>query len=313
MNTDIELSREVNGSVLPTAATVPTFALALFASATLLFWVQPLIAKMFLPLLGGAPAVWNTCVVFFQVLLMSGYAYALLLSHRLSLRSQAIIHTLLLLAAALVLPFALSNRVLVALQREHSPILWLLSTLLVTAGPPFLLLSATAPLLQRWFSQTTHRSARDPYFLYAVSNAGSMLALLAFPFVLEPAFSAHTQSIIWAVSYAVFIVVFVLCAVLVNMRTAITTPAEESVNKIVDLIEPAQRLRWILLALVPSSLMLGVTTYIAIDVASVPMIWIVPLALYLLSFILAFGKKQNCQAIDCLILIAGGARLSQRF
>src|SRR5215510_2562548 len=192
MNIDVELDR-VNPTAARATALAPVFALALFTSAALLFWVQPLVAKMLLPLLGGAASVWNTCMVFFQALLLAGYAYALLLSQRFSLRNQAILHAILLLAAGLVLPFALSNRVLASLPTQTSPIGWLLSTLLVTVGPPFLLLSATAPLLQRWFSHSEHKSAADPYFLYAVSNAGSLLSLLAFPFLLEPLLTIKTQ------------------------------------------------------------------------------------------------------------------------
>ncbi|HEX6715590.1 MAG TPA: fused MFS/spermidine synthase [Pyrinomonadaceae bacterium] len=291
MNVDVELQR-VNTRALPATVLAPVFALALFTSAALLFWVQPLVAKMLLPLLGGVPSVWNTCMVFFQALLLAGYAYALLLSQRVSLRNQAIIHALLLLAAGLVLPFALSNRALASLPTQSSPIPWLLTTLLITVGPPFLLLSATAPLLQRWFSHSTHKSARDPYFLYAVSNAGSMLALLAFPFLLEPSFPIRTQSWIWSIGYAVLVTLVIMCAVLLNARKAVTSPAGDTVEQPVVTIESRQRFEWVVLAFVPSSLMLGVTTYIATDVASVPLIWIIPLALYLLTFIIAFGKKQ---------------------
>ncbi|HEX6284187.1 MAG TPA: hypothetical protein VFZ71_04905, partial [Pyrinomonadaceae bacterium] len=291
MNTEMELDR-ANGRTAVATAIVPVFALAIFTSAVLLFWVQPLIAKMLLPLLGGAPSVWNTCMLFFQALLLAGYAYALLLSQRLSLRNQAIVHAVLLLVAALVLPFAISNRLLSWLPAQSTPIFWLLATLFVTVGPPFLLISATAPLLQRWFSHTNHKSARDPYFLYAISNAGSMLALLAFPFVFEPAFAVRTQSMIWAVSYAALVVFIVACGIVLNR-----TSAAPDVNLVVsdDAVEPvatATRVQWALLAFVPSSLMLGVTTYIATDVASVPLIWIVPLALYLATFIIAFGRTQ---------------------
>jgi hypothetical protein len=291
MNIEVELDR-VNTRAVPATVLAPVFAAALFTSAGLLFWVQPLIAKMLLPLLGGAPSVWNTCMVFFQALLLAGYAYALLLSQKLSLRKQAIVHALFLLAAGLVLPFALSNRALASLPTQSSPIPWLLTTLLITVGPPFLLLSATAPLLQRWFSHSTHRSARDPYFLYAVSNAGSMLALLGFPFLLEPAFAIKTQSWIWAAGYAVLVVIVMTCAIVLNASRAATTPVMAHVDEPVVKIKPAQRFEWVLLAFVPSSLMLGVTTYIATDVASVPLIWIIPLALYLLTFILAFANKQ---------------------
>src|SRR5215213_4122137 len=290
MNPEIELDRVSTRAVHPTV--VPVFALALFTSAALLFWVQPLIAKMLLPLLGGVPSVWNTCMVFFQALLLAGYAYALLISQSLSLRNQAILHATLLLGAALVLPFALSNRVLSSLPTQTSPIVWLLTTLLVTVGPPFLLLSATAPLLQRWFSHTSHKSARDPYFLYAISNAGSMLALLAFPFFLEPTFAVQTQSVIWAAGYAGLVALIIACAILLNRRKTTTTHSEVAVGEAVAPVGAAKRLEWTLLAFVPTSLMLAVTTFIATDVASVPLIWIIPLALYLSTFILAFGKKQ---------------------
>lgn len=289
MNIDVEVDR-VNTPAVRATVLAPVFALALFTSAALLFWVQPLVAKMLLPLLGGAPAVWNTCMVFFQALLLAGYAYALLLSQRLSLRNQAVLHAVLLLAAGLVLPFTLSPRVLASVPTQSSPIGWLLLTLLVTVGPPFLLLSATAPLLQRWFSHSTHKAARDPYFLYAISNAGSMLALLGFPFLLEPAFAIRTQSWIWAVGYAVLVVLVISCAILLNGRKAVH--AEVAVDEPVVTVLPAQRFEWVLFAFVPSSLMLGVTTFIATDVASVPLIWIIPLALYLLTFIIAFGNKQ---------------------
>lgn len=291
MDIEVELNR-VNTTAARASALAPVFALALFTSAALIFWVQPLVAKMLLPLLGGAPAVWNTCMVFFQSLLLAGYAYALFVSQRLSLRNQAIVHAVLLLAAGLVLPFGLSERVLSSLPTQSSPILWLLTTLAITVGPPFLLLSATAPLLQRWFSHSTHKAARDPYFLYAVSNAGSMLALLGFPFLLEPAFAIRIQSVFWAVGYVALVVLIITCAILLNGRRATTDQNEVVVEQPEIKVETSQRFEWTMFAFVPSSLMLGVTTYIATDVASVPLIWIIPLALYLLTFIIAFGNKQ---------------------
>jgi hypothetical protein len=291
MNIEVGLDRVKTPAVRATVL-APVFALALFTSAALLFWVQPLVAKMLLPLLGGVPSVWNTCMVFFQALLLAGYAYALLLSQRFSLRNQAILHAILLLAAGFVLPFTLSNRVLASVPAQSSPIGWVLTTLLVTVGPPFLLLSATAPLLQRWFSHSIHKSARDPYFLYAVSNAGSMLALLGFPFLLEPLFAVRTQNWIWAVGYAVLVALVITCAILLNGRRSATSHHTVVEDQPVITIEPAQRFEWVLLAFVPSTLMLGVTTFIATDVASVPLIWIIPLALYLLTFILAFGNTQ---------------------
>src|SRR6201988_2665605 len=272
MDIDVELNR-VNSTAARASVLAPVFALALFTSAALLFWVQPLVAKMLLPLLGGAPSVWNTCMVFFQSLLLGGYAYALFVSQRLSLRNQAIVHAVLLLAAGLVLPFGLSERVLASLPTQSSPILWLLTTLAVTVGPPFLLLSATAPLLQRWFSHSTHKAARDPYFLYAVSKAGSMLALLGFPFLLEPAFAIRTQRVVWAAGYVVLVVLIITCAVLLNARRAVSDHSQVTVEQLNIKIETPQRLEWVRLAFVPASLMLGGTTFIATDGAAGPLIW----------------------------------------
>ena len=157
------------------------FAVTLFLSALLLFWVQPLAGKMVLPLLGGAPAVWNTCLLFFQAALLAGYGYVLASTRWLSARAQVLLHVALLLAAALALPVVISETRAAVPPDETHPASWLLKTLALTAGPPFFALSASAPLLQNWFSRTRDPSARDPYFLYAASNAGSLLALLAFP------------------------------------------------------------------------------------------------------------------------------------
>jgi hypothetical protein len=267
------------------------FAASLFTSAGLLFWVQPLIAKMLLPLLGGSPSVWNTCMVFFQALLLAGYAYALVVSRRLSFRNQAVLHISLLLAAGVFLPLTVSERMLNSLPTQANPTAWLLGILLFTVGPPFFVLSATAPLLQKWFSHSDHKSARDPYFLYAVSNAGSMLALLAFPFLLEPSLELRKQTRIWSVGYIVLIALITCCAVVLRARNANrpdTLPREECAER----VPPRQRFQWVMLAFIPSSLMLGVTTYISTDVASVPLIWIIPLALYLLTFVLAFANTQ---------------------
>jgi hypothetical protein len=162
---------------------------------------------------------------------------------------------------------------------------------LITVGPPFFVLSATAPLLQRWFSHSDHKSAADPYFLYAVSNAGSLLALLAFPLLLEPLLVIRSQSKIWAVGYAVLAVLIVCCAVVLKDRRS-NPVAEWSIEEASRPLTLRDRAQWIFWAFVPSSLMLGVTTFIATDVASVPLVWIIPLTLYLITFILAFSNKQ---------------------
>lgn len=275
----------------PLRATVGFFAAALFTSAYLLFWLQPLIGKMLLPLLGGAPAVWNTCMVFFQALLLAGYAYALFISQRFRLRNQALFHITLVLAAGLFLPFAIPDRMLSSLPTQGNPTFWLLAVLAITVGFPFFVLSATAPLLQRWFSHSSHTSAKDPYFLYAVSNAGSMLSLLAFPFILEPNLELRRQSVYWALGYVLLAALMGCCAILLKERSSIQADAQPLTDRL-EKLSMKQRLEWVILAFVPSSLMLGVTTYISTDVASVPLIWIIPLSLYLLTFILAFANKQ---------------------
>lgn len=160
------------------------FSAALFISALLLFSVQPLIAKMLLPYLGGSPAVWNTCMVFFQVMLLAGYLYAHVLPRKIGNRKHAIFHLVLLLTAALLLPIGVPEKAIALLPSASSAPIWLLTTLLTTVGLPFFILSTNAPLLQSWFSHTSDRRARDPYFLYAASNFGSLLALLSYPLLL---------------------------------------------------------------------------------------------------------------------------------
>src|SRR3954449_8991029 len=168
------------------------FAVTLFLSALLLFWVQPLAGKMVLPLLGGAPAVWNTCLLFFQAALLAGYGYVHASTRRLSTRAQVLLHVTLLLAAALALPVVI-NEARGGVPDGAHPAWWLLKTLALTAGPPFFALSASAPLLQTCSSRTRAPSARDPYFLYAASNAGSLLALLASPVLFEPTLTLGGQ------------------------------------------------------------------------------------------------------------------------
>ncbi len=269
--------------------TVAFFAGALFTSAGLLFWVQPLIAKMLLPLLGGAPSVWNTCMVFFQALLLAGYAYVLAIG-RFRVKTQILIHLPLLILAGTVLPFSISESLLTQLPSQTNPTLWLLKILAITVGFPFFVLSATAPLLQRWFSHSSHSSAKDPYFLYAVSNAGSMLSLLAFPFLLEPRWNLGTQTRYWAIGYVLLVVLIGLCALLIGGKQGVREWNYASTD--VERVPLITRMEWVSLALIPSSLMLGVTTHISTDVASMPLIWIIPLALYLLTFILAFANRQ---------------------
>ena len=311
------------------------YALTLFASASLLFWVQPMMAKMLLPLLGGTPAVWNTCMLFFQAMLLAGYAYALAVSKWLTLRGQVAVHALVLLSTALTFPILISAEAARSVPREGNPSLWLLWSLLTTVGLPFFAVSTNGPLLQKWFAETREASARDPYFLYAASNAGSLLALLSYPLLVEPRLTLGGQSRLWSLGYALLLVLLAACAFAALRRrqakravtelhaAAIETgeprdvepnpetnstgeDADAAVEVVhhddaevarleraeVETLSWRRRLRWVALAFVPSSLMLGVTTYLSTDIASLPLLWVVPLSLYLLTLVFAFARRQ---------------------
>ena len=272
------------------------YALTLFAGATLLFAMQPMVGKMILPLLGGTPAVWSTCMVFFQAALLGGYTYAHLSTARLRLSRQVLLHLILLAVPFVVLPLAVNPRLLRG--GEANPVLDVLTLLSLSVGLPFLVVSATAPLLQKWFTYTGHRAARDPYFLYAASNFGSMLALLGYPTLVEPRLHLQgsgwlTQTQLWTIGYAALAVLTGLCALALWWKPAAApTGAAEIAPEPPAAERPAwsRRLNWVALAFAPSSLLLGVTTYITTDLAAVPLLWVLPLAIYLLTFILAFGR-----------------------
>ncbi len=271
------------------------YAATLFLSALLLFLVQPMAGKMLLPKLGGTPAVWNTCMVFFQAMLLAGYGYAHVLSTRLSLRRQVAVHLAMLMLPLLLMPIRLAEGV--TPPPDANPIPWLLGNLFISLGLPFFVLSASAPLFQKWFSLAGGSSGRDPYYLYAASNAGSMLALIAYPTVVEPylplkATQFLSQSWMWGFAYGIWILLVAACGwdVLHIKPSPILVP--DSVSD--DMVERApsgrRQLKWIALAFVPSSLMLAVTTYLTLDIAALPLLWVIPLALYLLSFILVFAR-----------------------
>ena len=265
----------------------------LFLSAALSFAVQPMIGKMVLPLLGGVPAVWNTCMVFFQATLLLGYAYAHWSTRWMGSRYHALTHLSLMLLPAAVLPITISQRMISSVPVDTNPIPWLLGFLAVTAGLPLLVVSATAPLLQKWFTSTTHRDADNPYFLYAASNAGSLLGLLGYPILIEPRLRLAQQSRFWAIGYGILVVLVLCCAVTMWRRRATAAKPDSASNDLGSTppIAWQRRLRWMLLAFVPSSLMLGVTTYITTDVAPIPLLWVAPLGLYLLTFILVFARR----------------------
>lgn len=274
-----------------TSSAIPVMAFAgtLFLSALLMFILQPLFGKILLPLLGGTPAVWNTCMVFYQTLLFLGYWYAHQLSTRLNSSRQIQIHTVLLIFSIIALPVALPAEI--EPPTDHNPIMWIITVLFRAIGIPFFVVSTTAPLLQKWFSRLGHQHSSDPYFLYAASNAGSLLALLSYPFLIEPNIGLSSQRLLWSVGYGLLCFMILGSAVLVwrKIQHLENETPIETIND-VEPITRQQQLHWLALAFVPSSLLLGLTQFISTDIASVPLLWIVPLTLYLLSFILVFSS-----------------------
>ena len=240
---------------------------------------------MVLPLLGGVPAVWTTSILFFQAVLLAGYAYAHLAVNRLGSRRQAVLQVGLVLIPLLVLPIGLPHGW--KPPADANPIPWLLALLTLTAGLPLFVVTSTGPVIQRWFASTAHRGARDPYFLFAASNLGSLLGLLVYPLVLERTLSLRDQSHVWSIGYGVLIVFTAACAV--AMWRSDSAPAHSDMSAVGPDI--ARRVRWVALAFVPSSLMLGVTAQITSEIAPIPLFWVVGLALYLLTLIVAFALR----------------------
>jgi hypothetical protein len=276
------------------------FAATIFVSATLLFMVQPMLGKRILPLMGGTPAAWNTCMVFFQSLLLLGYLYTHAVTNKLEPRKQTRVHlTVLGVALAWLLGMSLlaPDGSPVAVFRSLAPaggaypVVGMLGLLGVAIGLPFLVVSTSAPLLQKWFTYTGHESAKDPYFLYAASNAGSLISLLGYPLIIEPRLTRLEQGWLWAGGFALLLVLVGFCARAANHPLR---PPPARGKQVVADTGPAptwlDRVRWVGYAFVPSSLMLGVTFHLTTDIASVPLLWVIPLALYLLTFIVAFSK-----------------------
>lgn len=264
------------------------YLITISLGALLLFLVQPMVGRLLLPALGGTPSVWNTCMVFFQVLLLAGYGYAHFLGRLRNARAAVLTHATVLAAALAGLPIAL--RSLGTLPDDGSPVPWLWGALLATAGLPFFVVSTTGPLLQKWFSTTGARGAADPYFLYAASNGGSLVALLAYPLAVEPLLGLDAQSRAWSAGYTLFAAGCVACGLLM-LRRRVETP-QTTTSEAAPPPRAADWARWIALAFAPSSLMLGATTHITTDIAPVPLLWVAPLAVYLLTFILAFARRR---------------------
>lgn len=275
------------------SVTLYLYAAAMFFSALLLFMVQPMFAKMTLPRLGGSPAVWSVAMCFFQVTLLAGYAYAHLLTKLTRPGWRVGAHVAALSIAALTLPLG------VAAGWERAPQsgveLWVFALFAVSIGLPFLTLSANAPTLQAWFSRTGHPHAADPYFLYGASNLGSLLALLAYPVLIEPQLSLGDQSLYWSLGFAALILGVGVCGLTMLSAPEQTAGAAQgaAAAPVDDRAAPVwgERLSWIGLAFAPSALLVAVTSHISTDVSSAPFLWVIPLALFLLTFVIVFQKR----------------------
>ncbi len=282
-------------------AYIPVYALTLLLSAALLFSVQPMFSKMILPLLGGTPQVWNTAMLFFQVMLLGGYAYAHVTSRFLSINMQSSLHILLLFLFLVVMPISIPEGWLPPVDKD--PTLWQLSLMTITVGGPFFVLAGSAPMLQRWFSETDHKDAGNPYFLYGASNLGSISALLAYPVLIEPFYELFLQSAYWMMGYLALILMMCIASLLAHPgKTKKKKKAKTAAND--SNISWPLRFQWVVLAFAPSSLMLGVTTFITTDIASVPLLWILPLALYVGTFIIVFARRQIIKR-DTVMMIQG--------
>jgi len=262
------------------------YALTLFVSALLLFSIQPMFARMVLPKLGGAPAVWSVAMVFFQTVLLAGYAYAHLLNRLLPPRWAALFHLALLGVTAAMLPIAIAPGW--GTPPSDGTALWLFGLFAVSIGLPFFTLSASAPLLQSWFSASGHRQAGNPYVLYAASNLGSFAALFAYPVIVEPFLTLKTQTAAWSIGFALLAILLSVVAVL----TSRAEPVAAQVGAADDIrVTAGDRMRWIALSAVPSGLVIAVTAYLTTDIAAAPFLWVVPLAIYLLTFVAVFRER----------------------
>ena len=268
---------------------VVLYGITLGLSAGLVFLVQPMFAKFVLPSFGSTPAVWNTSLVFFQTALLLAYLYAHASTRRLGARRQAVLHLALVLIAVVALPIAVPDD----FRPGEMPVLALLGLLTVAVGLPFFVVSSTAPLLQRWLASTAHPAARDPYFLYRASNLGSVIGLLGYPLAMEPNVRLAAQGEAWSVAYGVLILLLGACAVALWRSAPAPGPRSEPREPLTT----RRRLRWVGLAFVPSSLMLGVTSFITIDLAPVPLLWALPLSLYLLSFVVSFSATPRAERL----------------
>ena len=315
-------------------ATVAVFATAISTGSCLMFLIEPMVAKVLLPVFGGTPNVWNTCVVFFQLLLIAGYLYSHFISTNLGFRAQVALHAFIIVAAAFLLPTALPATTDVF----QNPVLSLLVLLMVLVGAPFFAVSTTAPLLAKWYSSLKVPGAHDPYFLYAASNAGGILGLLSYPFFIEPNLRLTEQTQLIGGMY-IFYALLILASGFCRIRGAGTVteggPSSPEIeipfhendrgDSDAETSEISQRLpsnktylHWLILAIVPQSLVLGFTTYVTSELSAIPLFWIAPLLIYLVSFVIAFSRKTQslrkaariaalvCTLFSAVLLTEGG-------
>jgi spermidine synthase len=272
-------------------ASLAVFVITLFVSAFLLFSVQPFFAKMVLPRLGGSPAVWSVAMVFFQAMLLAGYLYAHLLSTYLTPRLSALVHVVVMCAALIFMPITIAAGW--GNPPETGQPIWLLGLFTASVGLPFFAVAANGPLLQSWFSKSGHPHAADPYFLYSASNLGSFASLFLFIVLIEPNLSVPEISRSWMLAFIALGVLIMACAVFVNAAAPVTNQSSATLQtSTVEPIAPMQLAKWIGLSFVPSGLLVAVTAFISTDIAAVPFLWIVPLSLFLLTFILAFAQRR---------------------
>lgn len=281
-------SAAADAFVAPNWLLLATYIAAIFVSASLLFAVQPLFTKLVLPRLGGSPSVWSVAMVFFQAMLLAGYGYAHLLTRFLPVRYAVAIHVAVMLLATIALPLSIAEGW--GRPPNRGEAVYLIGLFSVSVGLPFFALAANSPLLQAWFARTDHPSAKDPYFLYAAGNVGSFLALLSYPLIVEPFTLLTAQRAFWSYGFYLLIALIALCGALVwtqvkRVTSARVARAEERAPGIRD------ALIWTALAAVPSAFLIAVTSYISTDVGSTPLLWVIPLALYLATFVIVFQTR----------------------
>ena len=270
---------------------IALFATTAFVGAGLLFLVQPMVARLLLPLYGGSSTVWSASSLFFQVVLLAGYLYTDRVTTLLGPRSQRLLHAVVAAAPLLLLPLALPADA--APPDDLSPVLWLLRTLLVVVGVPFLVLATTGPLVQKWYSRSDRHRADDPYFLFAASNLGSFTGLLVYPFVIEPLLALESQLRLWSGLFVLFVVLTCACIVMPNRTPAGAQASAEATPRARTRLPRRRLVRWTVWAFLPSGLMLAVTSHISTDIAAIPLLWVAPLSIYLATFVVAFGRASR--------------------